>query len=258
VIEEALRLCQYNTPSFPCRADKSPACPHGFKDATADPDKLKDLWQAFPGPLVGVPTGEVSGIFVVDIDSARHDEANDWLECWSPYLPETRQHYTKSGGWHLLFKHQAGLKNTASKLAKGVDTRGDGGYIIWWPFHLGLNAPHKLDLPLCDLPEVLVERLKLIVVPAVARLPAWKTASSLPIGDPNNKIEGILAAVSRAQQGKRNDLLFWGACKIDSMLERGEIGPEEGTNSLQALSIISINAGLSPHEVARTIRSAVK
>lgn len=77
---EALRLCSYKTPSFPCLPDKRPACPHGFKDATADPDKLRELWQQYPGSLVGVPTGQASGIFVIDVDSARHDEANDWLE----------------------------------------------------------------------------------------------------------------------------------------------------------------------------------
>jgi Bifunctional DNA primase/polymerase, N-terminal len=40
--------------------------------------------------LIGVPTGEASGLFVIDVDSARHEEATDWLERWSPHLPETR------------------------------------------------------------------------------------------------------------------------------------------------------------------------
>jgi hypothetical protein len=235
-LADALKLCAYQTPAFPCRADKKPACSHGFKDATADPDELKELWRMFPGPLVGVPTGEASGIFVVDIDSARHDEANDWLERYSPYLPDTRQHVTKSGGWHLLFKHRAGLKNSTSKLARGVDTRGDGGYIIWSPFHMGLTAPHKLDLPLTELP----------------------VAFGKHVGEPNIKVEGILAAVARAQEGERNRLLFWAACRITEMVNNREIGPAEGATSFHALSIVSVNAGLPGREVARTIRSAVQ
>jgi hypothetical protein len=256
---EALRLCPYNTPAFPCRADKRPACLNGFKNATAEPDELRELWRQFPGPLVGVPTGEASGIFVIDIDSARHDEANDWLERYSPYLPDTRQHYTKSGGWHLLFKHRAGLKSTASKLAKGVDTRGDGGYVIWWPFHLGLNAPHKLDpnkYPLGDLPAELYQQL---VERPKPKPISWNGPRfGKRIGELNIKIEGILTAVARAQEGERNRLAFWAANRISDMIGCGEIGAAEGSQALHALTVVAVNIGLPEREIARTIRSAVQ
>jgi hypothetical protein len=254
-IAEALRLCLYQTPSFPCLANKRPACPHGFKDATADPGQLQELWRQFPGPLVGVPTGEASGIFVIDVDGARHDEANDWLERYSPYLPDTRQHSTKSGGWHLLFKHRAGLRNSTSRLAKGVDTRGDGGYIIWWPFHLGMLAPHKVDYQVADLPDELHQQL---VDRPPNIVPHSGPAFGKHVGEPNIKIEGILTAVARAQEGERNRLLFWAACRITDMITNREIGPAEGAKSFQALNVVSINAGLPPREVARTIRSAAQ
>jgi hypothetical protein len=257
-IAEALRLCPYQTPSFPCLADKRPACPHGFKDATADPGQLKELWRQFPGPLVGVPTGEASGIFVIDIDSARHDEATDWLERWSPYLPETRQHATRSGGWHLLFKHRAGLKNSSSKLAKGVDTRGDGGYVIWWPFHMGLNAPHKIDAekyPLCDLPDAIHQQLvdrppKIMLHPG--------PALGRRVGEPHKKVQGILAAVARAQKGNRNSITYWAACSIRDMIANREIGTTEGAASFRGLHVLSVTIGLPAREAARTIRSAVQ
>jgi hypothetical protein len=53
--------------SFPCRADKSPACPHGFRDASRDPAAILQLWHRFPGPLIGIATGAVSGVWVVDV-----------------------------------------------------------------------------------------------------------------------------------------------------------------------------------------------
>jgi hypothetical protein len=136
-LANALRLAASGVPCFPCMANKHPASPHGFKSATADATILRRLWMLCPGTLVGVPTGAASGLFVLDVDSGKHAEAATWLARNEYRLPPTRRHQTKSGGWHLLFQHRAGLKNTTSRLAHGVDTRGDGGYFLWWPFALG-------------------------------------------------------------------------------------------------------------------------
>ncbi|MGE5164412.1 MAG: bifunctional DNA primase/polymerase [Sphingobacteriales bacterium] len=67
-LRSALTLGEQGLPCFPCLADKRPATPHGFKDATCDGDKLHVLWMRHPGPLVGVAAGEVSGLDILDID----------------------------------------------------------------------------------------------------------------------------------------------------------------------------------------------
>jgi hypothetical protein len=259
---DALRLAVTGRrPVFPCKSaaygkelHKTPHTFHGFEDATTDEAAIRKWWQQYPDALVGVPTGEKSGLFVIDVDSGRHDEANDWLERYSPYLSDTRQHATHSGGWHLLFKHRAGLRSSASKLAKGVDTRGEGGYIIWWPFHLGLSAPHKLDYPLADLPDELVTTL---LPPPVIRIPHRSTFGKA-VGEPNNKVQGILNAVAEAQEGERNNLVFWGASRISDMIANREIGRMEGAQAFTALNLVSVKIGLPAREVARTIRSAVQ
>ena len=249
--EDALRLAHYSRPAFPCYANKRPACPHGFKDATDDPEKLRELWRQYPGELVGVPTGEASGLFVIDVDSGRHDEAQDWLERASSDLPPTRWHATKSGGWHILFKHQPGLKTSAGKLAKGVDTRGDGGYVIWWPFHLGLGAPHKIDHDIADLPAWLGDQLianpVANITPIARRSLCSRTAS----------LDGIVRTISSAREGERNACLFWSACRIAGMAARGEIGRQQFSGACNALVAAATATGLSQKEAERTISSAV-
>jgi hypothetical protein len=79
-------------PACLCRADKSPACPHGFRDATADPVALQDLLRRYPAPLIGIPTGAASGVDVLDIDSPRHPEAAEWWSVHRDYLSHTRMH----------------------------------------------------------------------------------------------------------------------------------------------------------------------
>jgi hypothetical protein len=254
-LEDALKLAGVGTPCFPCLPDKRPACPHGFKDATSNADELRQLWQQHPGVLVGVPTGEASGIFVLDIDSAKHHEADEWLERHADYIPDTRRHRTRSGGLHLLFKHQPGLKNSTSRLAPGVDTRGEGGFVIWWPLHIGLCADHRF-LPLAAVPEWLVEALnpppaKIIPFP-IARTPFGNVAPAM------SRIEGIIATVARARQGERNAITFWGACRIRDMLIGRELDHATGQQAFHALAEAAQRTGLLPHEITSTIRSATR
>ncbi|MGC2080738.1 MAG: bifunctional DNA primase/polymerase [Xanthobacteraceae bacterium] len=251
-LDSALRLAAYGRPSFPCAASKKPTCLNGYKDATADETALRDLWQQYPGPLVGVPTGSPSGLFVVDVDCGRHPEAQDWLERVSPNLPETRTHATRSGGWHLLFKHRAGLRNSAGKLAKGVDTRGDGGYVIWWPFHTGLGALHRLDLDAAELPDWIQQQL--VDQPRIAT-PRSPMSS---IGSASGKVRGLLNFIANANEGQRNASLFWCANRLREMATWGELSQSQFNNACSDLAQAGASIGLPRQEAERTIVSAMR
>jgi hypothetical protein len=140
-LEIALRLASRGVPVFPCKEDKRPATKCGFKDAASDERTVRGLWHYRSGPLVGVPTGPTSGIDVLDIDP-RHG-GDQWLLEQQHRLPVTWVNRTRSGGEHWLFAHTPGMRNSESKIAPGVDTRGEGGYIIWWP-GLGGSVLHRL------------------------------------------------------------------------------------------------------------------
>jgi hypothetical protein len=123
-------------PCFPCKHDKSPLIKAWQKNA--ERIEPPDRW-----PLVGVPTGITFSVLDIDLDGL------PWLA--SANLPETRTHVTRSGGQHKLFVHPEGLRTSKGKIAPGLDVRGEGGYIIFWPRE-GLAVE---DRPLAEWPEAL-------------------------------------------------------------------------------------------------------
>jgi hypothetical protein len=133
-VDKAVELAQAGIPVFPVNPDKSPACAHGFRAATAEVDQVRRLFLHAPrADRIGMPTGSPSGIAVIDVDPA----GQKWLyaEAAKGRLPETRIHATPRGGRHLFFLHPgAELRSSSSKLASGVDIRAEGGCItIWGP-----------------------------------------------------------------------------------------------------------------------------
>ncbi|MCW2218315.1 hypothetical protein M2232_001847 [Bradyrhizobium japonicum] len=245
--KKALALAELGLPVFPCAASKRPTCPHGFQDASRDVGAVRALWRAHPGPLVGVPTGKATGIFVVDVDTAKHDTAADWLKRHTQDLPETRSHRTQSGGLHLLFKHRSGMRNTQAKLALGVDTRGDGGYVLWWP--AVIDHGHH-NAPLAELPAWLAEALMPPppeTRPTVQRPRTPEAAKA--------KIEGIVGTVAAAREGQRNSLAYWGACRLAELVKQTVITQGDAV----ALAVEAARqAGLPTKEAHRTVASAFR
>jgi hypothetical protein len=132
ILDAALAVAASGFPVFPLGNNKKPIKhSRGFNDATLSPERIQRLFERRRSGLIGVATGERSGFDVLDIDSTRHPEAGDWLRHWEPI--STRRHNTRSGGSHLLFRHESGLKNQESYPVAGVDIRADGGYVCWWP-----------------------------------------------------------------------------------------------------------------------------
>lgn len=145
----ALGYAARNWPVFPCRAAdeetgdhdpetgeliiravKTPYTGTGFKAATKRDHILQRWWTDWPDAMIGVPTGEPIGAWVLDIDPRHGGEATlAALEAEHAPLPRTRIATTASGGRHYYFRHVAGVRNRGN-LGPGIDVRGDGGYVI--------------------------------------------------------------------------------------------------------------------------------
>jgi hypothetical protein len=131
MMRTALALASRGLAVFPCRPwDKRPATANGLKDATTDHEKIGQWWLTEPQFNVAIATGAVSKIFVVDVDGLDAEGALRNLEAEHGELPATVEAITARGR-HLYFKTpEAAVRNTAGKIAPGLDTRGTGGYVL--------------------------------------------------------------------------------------------------------------------------------
>jgi hypothetical protein len=128
-LDNALAVAASGVPVFPCYQDKRPATPNGFKDATTDPTVLRAMFNR-PGLLIGMPTGNASGVSVLDVDVHRGGDLSLLvLERMYGRTPDTLRVRTRSGGVHLHFK-ASGVKNSNDVLGPGLDVRGEGGYVL--------------------------------------------------------------------------------------------------------------------------------
>ena len=117
------------------RGSKKPATQHGFWDATTDTEQIAAWWTDDPEYNIGLATGEGSGVVVLDVDvkdGALGTESYD--ELYPGEEPSTLRAFTPSGGFHCYYRHPGyPVKNQQSKLANGLDLRGDGGYVVLPP-----------------------------------------------------------------------------------------------------------------------------
>lgn len=230
-------------PVFPCRSDKRPTVEGGFRTASRDPAEIDALWRHRPGPLIGIPTGVISGVDVLDIDR-KDDIAFKWLSAAQQRISgPTRTYRTRSDGLHLYFRHVPGVRNSQGKLARGVDVRGDGGYVIFW-YAAGFECvDHGAIAPW-------PVWLRDLVVWKRKQPPAPPVQSSANAG---RAIDGIIRTVAAAPEGRRNAVLYWGAHRLDERALAGEIARRE---ALDLLTSAGQAVGLNAEEVARTLRSA--
>jgi hypothetical protein len=240
-LEHALRLAAKGQPVFPCHEDKTPCTTHGFKDASTDPGVIRKWWARWPDALIGAATG--IKVCVLDVD-LQHAEAQQWYG--HANLPLTRKHITRSGGRHLLFQPHPDFKCSTSKIWPHIDTRGAGGYIIWWP---AANLEVLHGSMLAPVPEWIVRKLNPPPPPAP---PITRTQLA---GARARDIEPIVRTIACAPEGQRNVLTFWGACRIAELSRDGRIGR---ITAIDLIVAAACRAGVPRPEALRTAKSAFR
>ena len=110
--------------------------PNGFKNATTDAATITSWWTKAPFANIGIATGKVSDLLVLDIDPKHGgwEGLRALLERLGEPFPATVEAITGSDGRHFLFKMpEADIRNSSGKLGAGLDVRANGGYVVAAP-----------------------------------------------------------------------------------------------------------------------------
>lgn len=132
-----------------------------YETERANEKEIRAWWKQYPNALIGIVTGRVSDLTVIDMDTAQGKNSI------MSVLPE---HYaaplsvTPRGGMHLFGRYCPKLPTVAGVLP-GVDIRSEGGYVVVPPSKINqvhytwvaLRSPFTLDIP--KLPDELIELL---------------------------------------------------------------------------------------------------
>jgi len=132
----ALELAQFGYSVIPIvEGQKSPPLIkwEEYQKRPASQTEVYEWWEENPNANIGVVTGEVSDLTVIDIDP-KHGGRDTYTKHLKGVLPPTRVHRTPSGGRHYLFQHNEALPQSQNKQNHpGIDIRNDGGYIVFPP-----------------------------------------------------------------------------------------------------------------------------
>lgn len=120
-----------------CQCPKKPATRNGFKDATTDPDRIRQWWTQHPRSNIGLPTGLAFDVIDIDVP---HGAPSLAVMLERDVMPDVHGHVaTGSGGAHYYTPPVQGRGNTVG-LLPGIDYRGAGGYVVAPPSTLGVRG----------------------------------------------------------------------------------------------------------------------
>ncbi len=245
----ALACAKHKNPVFPCSPEKkSPLVNGGFHVASVEESKIRGWWQQYPNAMIGMPTGDATGIFVLDVDEHGKVSGNKSLaelETKHSKLPETLEALTPGGGRHLYFKNVSSLKNSASKVGKGLDIRANGGYII---------APGSINSDGKKYRWV-NNKLKPAIAPDWLADLAIKKKLAKQSADPYAKKaqEAAVTALLATPEGTRNDVLNKQAFGLFGLVKAGRLNADVVRNMLV---VAAQGAGLDLDEIEKTLDSA--
>jgi archaellum biogenesis ATPase FlaH len=205
VVEQALGYLHRGFSVIPL-SPMSKIPPKGFEWARyqkgpASEDDVRQWFTGWPDANLGIVTGAVSGIVVVDCDNK--DAARE-LKRIMPEL-KTVPRVKTSKGHHFFFRHPGyPVPNSASVFFPKMDVRGDGGFVVAPPSIHERGHQYEWQVPINgELPQLPEE------ISSAATRTKTETAKDKRF-DSSVVWEGL-------PQGQRDDQMFRYACQLRSL-----------------------------------------
>lgn len=236
-VDIALKYAARGWHVFPVKhKDKAPLTRTGFKEATVSEDQIRKWWQQWPDANIGIATGTISGILVVDIDPRnRGDEEIELLAIENGWWVDTKTVKTGGNGTHYYFKCETAFA-CVNGLWDGVDIKADGGYVVAPPSitenkYVWIEPEENYELQ--PVPEWIIEELQ-----------KRRRSVKPPAGVEE---DGVFTLA----EGQRDN----GLTKFAGTLRRHSCDFEEMLNSLLGYNLRHCKPPLPEKDVARIARS---
>ena len=246
---------------------KHPRTPNGVKDATTDRTIIKAWWNRWPDANIGIATGRASGIFVLDVDGNVGKASLKELQAEHGRLKKTVTVQTGKGRHRYFRCDGARVGNSAGRLGKGIDVRGDGGYVVAAGSVHASGAHYRFvdgrgldEIEIAPAPKWLLDLVTAKgaasdepVAVEIPPVPPAKLDRARAYAESARRRE--LDRLAKAPKHQRNDTLNRAAFKLGQLVPYGILDAAEITQDLAA---VARTIGLDESEIEPTIASGLK
>ncbi len=226
-LTHCLNLLKSGKPIFPVGQNKTPLITtwKPYQDRLPTEQEATQWWTRWPDANIGMATGRLSGVVVIDCDY--RDAAERFLEEYPE--AEKTQIATSGRGLHFYFRYEEGIRNGNGTLGPRIDIRGQGGYVVVPPsIHANGKSYRYFNE---NQPLALPENLKDILLNhsggnGSKREQTIPPEGRIPEGQRNNTLTSLAGTMRRrgmTQEAIEAALLAENSLRCDPPLEGAEV-----------------------------------
>ena len=205
-----------------------------FRTKLATEDEIKSWWGENPNYNIGIITGKISNLFVIDHDRYKADYSEDIALQYIPDTIITPSAMSPQGGEHQYFLFPGDVTIGASALP-AIDYRGEGGYIVAPPSINGNGKPYQWTIPPSEVPLAPPPPLFINLLKSSYLLNNSNNNFLYTRKLTNSMLKDVKVVNSRylfSQSGSRDQDIF----HVANMLLKGGANEDEARNVLNILA----------------------